>query len=107
MTGPVWSASGLEVRPTSEWDRAGGVLVRRSNGATWLGPELCHSLAGWLLWQAGDRPGPADPDAVRLAVDEARRRLRERSSAAETTEDFRAGLAWADHELNRIAEAAS
>jgi hypothetical protein len=108
MSRPVWSAADLDVRPMYEHDPAAGVFVRRAGeqGASWLGPELSRSLAGWLLWQAGDRPHPADPDRVRVAVDDARRSLRERSSAAETSEDFRAGLAWADHALDAIAAAA-
>lgn len=108
MTAPVWSAADLVVTPVAEYDRSSGVFVRRASrpGATMLGAELTRSLAGWLLWCVGDRPAPPDPDTVRVALDDARRALRERSAAPETTEDFRAGLAWCDHALDAIAAAA-
>lgn len=105
MTEASWSAAGVVVRPWIASDRAGGLCVR-ATGVGRVSDELARSLASWLLWWAGSCPSPAEPDLVRLAVDEARAALRERSAAAETTEDFRAGLAWCEHHLAAIAEAA-
>lgn len=106
MTASQWSAAGVDVRPVDEYHGPAGVILS-ARGGIWLGNEAARSLACWLLWWAGDRPAPADPDRVRAAVDEQRAALRKRSAAKETTEDFRAGLAWAEHALEAIAKAAS
>lgn len=106
MSAPCWSGAGVHVAPWSPHTRHGGVLVRAGSGGH-LTDELARSLASWLLWWAGSIDTPAEPDRVRLAVDEARAALRDRSAAVETTEDFRAGLAWCDHHLDAIAQAAS
>lgn len=107
MTAPVWSAAGLDVRPDDRFDAGAGVWVRHlgRTGAAWVGPEHARSLAWFLLAQVGDRPAPSDPDRVRVAIDDARRALRERSAAADS-EDFRAGLAWCSQALDAIAAAA-
>ena len=99
----VWSARELTARPVDEWDHRAGVYVTARSA--WMGPELVRSLAYWLLHVVGDRPAPSDPDRVRAAIDEQRQALRERSSSAGTTEDFRAGLAWCDRALDAIAAA--
>lgn len=106
MTGPVWSAGGVEVRRADEHRAVDGVLVsvaRREH----LTAEAARSLASWLLWSVGDRPRASQPDKVRAAIDEQRQQLRRRSAAAETSEDFRSGLAWCEHALDEIARAAS
>jgi hypothetical protein len=105
VTAPRWSAAGLVVDPGSEHHRDFGVLVRPCRGAA-LRPELARSLRDWLSWWLGETPPPADPDRVRLVIDEQRAALAARSVEA-CTEDFRAGLAWAEHALDAIAEAAS
>lgn len=102
-----WSAAGVEVRPWSEHRPGEHVTVAVPSRCASLPPELARSLAWWLLWWHGDRTTPAPADRVRVAVDAARMALRERSAAVETTPDFRAGLAWCDHHLDAIAEAAS
>lgn len=109
MTGPVWSAAELAVQPLDRYDPRVGVVVRAPRHAAVLPPELCRSLRDWLSWwlrDGGDSPPPADPDAVRAVVDQARSALRERSLQA-CSEDHRTGLAWCDHWLDRIAKAAA
>ena len=105
MTDPRrWAVHGITVDPTHAWRADLGVIVRARSAV--LGPEHSRSLAWWLLGHVGDRAAPADPDAVRVAIDEQRAALAARSAAAETSEDFRAGLAWADQALEAIAHAA-
>lgn len=104
MTAPRWDAAGLTAHPTTARHPHLGVVIR-TRGTT-LGPEHARSLAWWLLGYVGDRSGPADPDKVRLAIDEARASLASKSAMADTSEDFRAGLAWVQYSLDRIAEAA-
>lgn len=107
MTGPGWSNATLHVRPVSEHHPEDGVYVRIDSRAAMLGPELTRSLAGWLEWWCGHRDAPSDPDRVRVAIDLSRSQLRALSGEADTTEDFRAGLAWAENALNQISGAAS
>lgn len=107
MTGPAWSASDVDAAPVAEHHPHLGVRVRVGRVAAVLGPELARSLAWWLLWRVGDRPAPGDPDAVRVAVDDARAALAARSADPGTTEDYRAGLAWCDHHLDAVSRAAS
>lgn len=109
MTDPVWSAADLTVAPFDIYQAHHGVVVRLRRGASVLPPELGRSLRDWLSWHlqdGGDSPPPADPDAVRAVIDDARTALRTRSTEA-CSEDYRAGLAWCDHWLDRIAQAAS
>lgn len=109
MTGPAWSAAGFSVRPVLEHHPQLGVVVHAPHrGGVVLPPELLRSLRDWVTWwlaDDGDTPEPAGPDAVRLAVDEQRAALSARSVEA-CSEDFRAGLAWADNALDAIAKAA-
>lgn len=106
MTGPVWSTSDVEVRRRADHQPVDGVVVRTTRGGH-LAPEAARSLASWLLWSVGDQPRASQPDKVRAAIDEQRQQLRRRSAAAETSEDFRSGLAWCEHALDEIARAAS
>lgn len=105
MTRDVWRGDEVTVEPAIP-DRPGyGVFVMTRGRRYALGSELTRHLAAWLTAHAGALPPPADPCAVRLAVDVQRAelcRLSERSDS----EDFRAGLAWADHALDAIAGAA-
>lgn len=107
MSASSWAAAGVAARLAHEYDRASGVVITVGPRSVCLPPELVRSLASWLAWAAGWPAAPSTPDAVRVAVDAARTALRERSAAAETTEDFRAGLAWCEHHLDAIAKAAS
>jgi len=107
VTAPVWSAAGATVRPLFEYTRRYGLTVHSRQPAT-LPPELVRSLRDWLTWWLSDdgtTPSPADPDTVRLAIDLQRAALRERSLEP-VSEDFRAGLAWADNALDAIHRAA-
>lgn len=104
MTDPRWAAHGITVDPTNLWRADLGILIRARSAV--LGPEHTRSLAWWLLAHVGDRTAPADPDAVRAAIDEQRAALAALSASAGTSEDFRAGLAWADQALHAIAHAA-
>lgn len=82
-----------------------GVFVVANRRRFALGAEHTRHLAAWLTAHAGALPPPADPDAVRLAIDVQQAALAARS-AADVSEDFRAGLAWAAHALDAIAAAA-
>lgn len=107
MTSPTWSAGGVTVRPVFQHDQRFGLTVTIDRRTAVLAPTLAASLRDWLAWQLDghdDTPAPADPDRVRLAIDEQRAALAERSMDA--SENFRAGLAWADNALNAIARAA-
>lgn len=100
---PLWAAAGLQLHPNL-WP---GARLATGLGSHWdLGPEHARTLAAALLRLVGDSAGPADPDAVRLAIDEQRAVLRERSSAPDTTEEARTELAWASRALDEVAAAA-
>ncbi len=109
MTAPrdTWRGDEFTVEPTIPGVAGYGVLIRaRYAGRSWaLGSELTRSLAAWLTAHAGALPPPADPDAVRLEIDRQRNALYARSQTTDS-EDFRAGLAWADHAFDAIAAAA-
>lgn len=104
----IWSAKGVAVAPPTVEGRFGLFRVQvhsRHHGAG-LPPELARSLRDWLSSQLGDTArAPADPDEVRLAVDDQRQQL-QALSAQDVSEDFRAGLAWADTALRAIADVA-
>lgn len=108
---PAWTACNLDVRHAVEHTPQVGIMLRFTRGArpvgAVLGPELTRSLAHWLLWAVGDSPAPADPDAVRAAVDEQRRLLMERHRAPGLTAEADTELAWAFTALDAIAAAAS
>lgn len=107
MTRPVWSAGGLEIRQALEHLPEIGLTARTQRVGS-LSPELARSLRDWLTWwldDDGTTPPPADPDAVRLAIEEQQQALRKRSLQVES-EDFRAGLAWADNALTAVYTAA-
>lgn len=106
MTAP-WTSEGLRLRPAHADRRDWGVLVDAPRRYRPLLPEEARALRDWLtVWldDGGATPPPA-PDAVRAAVDAQRAALRARSGDA-CSEDFRAGLAWADQALRVVAEAA-
>src|SRR5258706_2876940 len=102
-----WSSEGLRLQPAHTGRRDWGVLVAAPRRGSVLEPEEARALRDWLprwLDDDGTTP-PAAHDAVRAAVDAERAALRARSAEA-CSEDFRAGLAWADRALRVIAEAA-
>lgn len=104
----IWSAKGVVVAPPSVEGRFGlfKVQVHSRHHGGGLPPELARSLRDWLSSHLGDTTrAPADPDEVRLAVDEQRQQLRD-LSAQDVSEDFRAGLAWADTALRAVADVA-
>lgn len=105
---PTWRGDEITVEPTVPGVAGYGVLIRaRYGGRSWaLGSELTRHLAAWLTAHVGALPPPADPDAVRIEIDRQRADLLARSADDPTTEDFRAGLAWANHALDAIAAAA-
>lgn len=113
VTGPTWSAAGLDVRPTlpplpSLGIRAQLTPPARHRGAV-LGPESTRSLRDWLTWWLSDRgvsPAPPDPDRIRYAIERQRVVLRSTSYDAgtgERAEWFRAGLAWGETALKAVA----
>lgn len=105
----VWSRKGLVVEPP--WPNpfgAGWALITVRLGprrVTSLTHEHALHLRDWLSHHLGDTPALADPDAVRVEVDEQIEQLRERAATSES-EDFRAGLAWAQRALTEVANAA-
>lgn len=66
--------------------------------------EALH-LRDWLSHHLGGTPAPHAPDPVRSALDEQLHELRTRSATSDS-EDFRAGLAWAQRALTEVATAA-
>lgn len=108
----LWSAKGVVIAPpSSEPTGADGfglfrVQVYTGGDGGQLTPELARSLRDWLSFQLGETEACAGPDEVRLAVDEQRKALRDRSAGL-VSEDYRAGLAWGDAALRKVAGAAA
>jgi hypothetical protein len=105
VSSSAWTCAGLRLRPAYRRDL--GVCVDAPRRYTTLEPEQARALRDWLtgwLDDAGAAP-PAVPDTVRAAIDAQRAALRARSAEA-CSEDFRAGLSWADLALRIVADAA-
>lgn len=105
MTRPIWRADDIVIEPAVPGVAGYGVFVVIRGRRLALGAEQTRSLAAWLTAHSGALPAPADACAVRVEVDRQRAALARRS-AADVSEDFRAGLAWCDHALDAIAAAA-
>lgn len=101
----TWRGGELAVEAVLPGITGYGVFVIARARRFALGAELTRHLAAWLTAHAGALPPPADPCAVRLAIDGQRAALAARSTETDS-EDFRAGLAWCDHALDEIAAAA-
>ncbi|MEV1295737.1 hypothetical protein [Pseudonocardia sp. NPDC049635] len=105
----VWSRKGLVIEPPYPGPFSAGwalLTVRLGpRNSTALTHEQALHLRDWLNTHLDDTPPPADPDAVRAEIDEQIEQLT-RLAADSKSGDYQTAMAWAQHALNKVAEAA-